>query len=545
MKEEAYQIENKDKITFRQWQEKDKLTLRKNQIFDKLFTKRKTQYIKEEESKNKYNINISTFSKNQEIIENPELYLKTKFDIKNWFVYLFSKNVNEIKQALYLIDLFVKLQLREIPFEKRALSRNNYELINCLCHYLNHTDKQIDYYACRIITNLINFPSHIEKLIYTEKNINEIITFINNNDFDLGYEFIGFLINLCLNSDVRKFFVDNKILEKITYLIKNNLDKLENKHHYYLIKLLSIIIRLFDESNEYSKEQKKNWFRPLLPFYKNTLKNNYVNNPWYSKNEGGTYITLLLFYSKLSNDDVEFIKEIINNDYIPVLIEFYYKLEEKHLVDMMKIFSDLLAYDDSINQSFINEGFLGLLINEINRIENKNDNLLNTILIVCSNISCGPQGQIEQLFGQGILWKTIDIAYYYISQNSFTKIINDIIYNAIYTLNESIIGGANGIRVELMLYQEFIIVNIYYFILKNNFVKDNEDHFLQEVGKAIYKLIVCGESELDIGILNKFRNKLISVGMEEVVNNIIFSYEEKDIQLFYTLILQFIQEADI
>ena len=96
-----------------------------------------------------------------------------------------------------------------------------------------------------------------------------------------------------------------------------------------------------------------------------------------------------------------------------------------------------------------------------------------------------------------------------------------------------------------MLYQEFIIVNIYYFILKNNLVKDNEDHFLQEVGKAIYKLIICGESELDLGILNKFRNKLISVGMEEVVNNIIFSCEEKDVQLFYTLILQFIQEEDI
>ena len=34
---------------------------------------------------------------------------------------------------------------------------------------------------------------------------------------------------------------------------------------------------------------------------------------------------------------------------------------------MMEIFGELLSNDDSINQTFINEGILGLLINEINK----------------------------------------------------------------------------------------------------------------------------------------------------------------------------------
>ena len=86
--------EIQQKISFRESQEKEKLTLRKNKLFDKLFTKRKINSVTEEQNKSKYIINISSISKNQEIAANPELYIKTKFDIKNWFSFLFSKMKN-------------------------------------------------------------------------------------------------------------------------------------------------------------------------------------------------------------------------------------------------------------------------------------------------------------------------------------------------------------------------------------------------------------------------------------------------------------------
>ena len=400
---EPEQPENKEKFLFREWQEKNKLELRKNKIFNKLFTKRKLNTFTDEKNKSKFSINISMVSKNEEIITNPELYIKTQFDIKNWFSYLFSNNTDQIKEALFLIELFIRLQANEIPFESRVLSRNNYELINCLCHYLNHSDKQISYYSMQIVSNLTCFPNHIEKLIYSEKNLNEIIIFINNNDFSLGYEIIVLLLNCCSDSKAGKYLIDNKTIERITFLINNNLDQFDPRYYIYLIRLLNTIIKLFDEYDEYNKEQKKYWFTPLLPFFKNCLKNNYVENPWANKDEYVYYLQLLSFYVNILKDDVKLLGEIIKNNYVEILIDFYYKLNEDNHCEMMKIFAELLSRDDSINQIFIDEGILGLLINEINRIEYKNNNLLNLIFFACSNIACGSNGQIHQLYEQGLI----------------------------------------------------------------------------------------------------------------------------------------------
>ena len=537
--------EIQQKISFRESQEKEKLTLRKNKLFDKLFTKRKINSVTEEQNKSKYIINISSISKNQEIAANPELYIKTKFDIKNWFSFLFSKDNNQIKEALFLIELFVRKQNEELPMEQHVLSRNNYELINCLCQYLNHIDKQIAYYSCLIINNLAFFPYHIEKLIYTEKNLNEINLFFNNNDFEIGHEIICLLINCSSDLNAKKFFVDNKIIERITFLINNNLNQLETRHYIYIIRLLCSIIKLFQNCDEYNENKIKDWFKPLLTFFKSSLKNNYVNNPWAKKTDGEYYLRLLSFYSKLSLGDVKFIEDIIKDNFVQVFIEFYYKLNENNLCQMMEIFGELLSNDDSINQTFINEGILGLLINEINRIEYKNIYLLNLILFACSNIACGSQGQIEELFGQGLLWKAIDISYNYISQNIFNQEIKNVLFNSIYTLNEAIIGSSNEVRSEIMMYQDNLIIYIYYFFIKNILGEKNETKTLEQIGTAFYKLIICGESDLDKEILNKFRNKIISFGMEELINNILFNHDEnKVIQYNFGMILQFLIEED-
>ena len=485
------QESSKEKLSYRDWQEKDKLSLRKNQIFDKLFTKRKLFAKQEEQNKGKYIINISSISTNPEIITNAELYIKTKFDIKNWFPYIFSKNIIQIKESLYLIDLYVRLQLDEIQDENRALSRNNYELINCLCQYLNHTDKQIAFYSCRIIANLTYFPYNIEKLIYSEKNLKQILFFINNNNFGFGYEIICLLINCCANINVAKFFVDNKIIERITFLIETDINELDIKYYIYLIRLFNMIIRVFDEY-EYNEEQIKKWFEPLLNFVKHTLKNQYVENTWFQKDHGKYYLNIISFYAHLSINDSKLMKEIIK-DYVNVLIEFYYKLDEGNRCKMMEIFVDFLSLEDSVNETFIEDGILGMLINEINRIEYKNNKLLKMILFSCANIACGTTGQIEQLFAQGLIWKAIDISYFYLSQNFFNTDIKDVIRRAICTLNESIIGCSNQVKTELIIYQEYLIVSLYYLALKNIWENPNDIEFIIQMGKAINKLINCGE----------------------------------------------------
>ena len=537
------QESNKGKASFREWQEKDKLSLRKNQIFDKLFTKRKLLSKREEQNKGKYIINISSISTNPEIITNAELYIKTKFDIKNWFPYIFSQNITQIKEALYLIELFVRLQLDEIQDEHRALSRNNYELINCLCQYLNHSDKQIAFYSCRIISNLTYFPYNIEKLIYSEKNLKQILFFVNNNNFGFGYEIICLLINCCANTGVAKFFVDNKIIERITFLIETDINELDNKYYIYLIRLLNMIIRVFDEY-EYNEEQIIKWFKPLLNFVKHTLKNQYVENTWFQKDHGKYYLRIISFYAHLTIKDFELTKEIIKDEYVNILIEFYYKLDEENRCKMMENFVNFVSLNDSINETFIEDGILGMLINEINRIEYKNNKLLKKILFVCANLACGTTGQIEQLFAQGLIWKAIDISYFYLTQNYFNNDIKDVIRRALCTLNESIIGGSSQVKTELIIYQEYLIITLYYLALKNIWDHPNDITFITQMGNAINKLINCGEGDLDDKVLNQFRNKFIFVGMEELVNNILMNYEDKNLQFFFGMISEFIQKQE-
>ena len=228
-----------------------------------------------------------------------------------------------------------------------------------------------------------------------------------------------------------------------------------------------------------------------------------------------------------------------------VLIEFYYKLDEENKLKMMKIFADLSSNDDSINQIFINEGILGLLINEINRIEYKNNKFLSIIFHVCSNIACGTLGQVEQLNGQGLLWKAIDIAYHYINQNIFNYDKNQVIYNALYTITQAILGADNEIKTQLIIYQKYLIVSLYYLGLKKYYENKNELSFLTQMGNAIYQLINCGEADLDVEVLNKFRNQFIYVGMEELIINILNKYIDCKIQYSFCLILNFIQEEDI
>jgi len=532
------------KQSFKNWQENDKLTLRKNRIFETLLSKRIYISKKEEFEKSKYIINIKEISDNEEIKSNPELYIKTKFDIKCWFKHLFSNNIIKIKEALFIIELFIRLQIQQLDLEKRILSRNDVELINCLCDYLLHQDKQIVFYACCCISNLTFFPRHIEIKIYTERNLGKIMTFFNSNDFNFGHELINLVTNCNTNKNQRKYFVDHGIFERLLFLINTNLDKLEPKYYISIIRLLCNITILFNETNEYSIIQVKKWVMPFLPFVKNTTKNYYVNNPWANYDECEYFIRIINFYVCKNLKDKNGLDDILKDDFCKILIELYYKINNNNdKNNLMKVFVNFLSREDSINQKFINEGILGLLLNEINRLEFKNYTLLDTILMACSNLACGNVGQIEQLFIQGLVWKAIDIIKYY-SKQDLSLDICKIIYNAIITITEALIGSSNHVRVEIMLYQDYEVIKLLNYTIKNMLSTENIYILLNEIGDAIISMIHCGESELDEESLNKFKDKLIISEIDEISKNIIFCDEIKDegIKSKFNEIVSFLKE---
>ena len=99
---------------YRSEQTKERLNMRKNKIFNLLFSKRKEGIEGFVNGPNE--IDINEINCNENIKKDVNNYLKTEYDIKKWFKYIFSSNKNEIYLALFQfylmrcqISLFVVL----------------------------------------------------------------------------------------------------------------------------------------------------------------------------------------------------------------------------------------------------------------------------------------------------------------------------------------------------------------------------------------------------------------------------------------------------
>ena len=519
-------LDGKENIeSFKKEQEEAKLSLRKKHIFNALLTKRQSMLIDSPILESKYRINIKDISTNQEIMNDPELYVKNKFNIENWFKYLFSQTLNQIKEALFIIELFIRLQLKELPPEKRFLSMNDTELINGLSDYLNHQDKQIVFYACSCLSNLTFFPNNIGSIVTTERNLKKILEFFNTNDFNFGHQILILLINCNTGYNQRKFFIENGIIERLAFIMEKTLDKLESRYYIYIIRLLNNIRKIFDECDDYNKQQKLKWFLQFLPFIKKTITNSYVKNPWAKTEDCRFYLELLKFYVSIDIKNKDYLFKIINEEFSQILIEYYYKINDIQCKNiLMKIFADLLSIDDGINEQFIDDGILGLLLNEINSIEYTNLELLNNILLACSNIACGTIGQIEQLYMQGLVWKCFDIIKYFSNKN-LNAYIKKIIFNCIYIITEVITGTKENIKIDLIMYQDYEIIKIFVFIFKNILEIKDEHSLLLNMGSSIVQLILCGESNMDEGSFINFKNELLKNGIEEIIEDIITNYK--------------------
>ena len=411
---------------------------------------------------------------------------------------------------------------------------------------MNHSDKQISFYSCLILSNLAFFPKHIESRIYSEKNLKKIMEFILKNDFDFGVYYIILMINFNTNSIERRILIANGEIERLIYLINNNLDKLESKQYIFLIRLILNIFKYITEDDEdkcnvkYNKVNTLQLLFDLLPFVKKTIKDCFVNNPWANYDDGKFYVEILLKYS-IYAVRLDKINLIIEGEFTKTLIELYYKLNNEEIKNkLMRIYCELLSKDDSISQLFIDEGILGLLLNEINRIEYKDYQLLNSILFACSNLACGNMGQIESMSAQGLVWKTFEIIIFLKDKNIQNE-IKLILFNAFYTLGQVITGGSFKVRMDIILYNDYEILNIMIFILNNILDKDNKKCIFDLFANSIFSLIQSAESEMSQDGLSKFKNELIGKGYEEIVSKILSDENiDKDTVLNLNLILEFI-----
>ena len=264
----------------------------------------------------------------EEIKKNIENYIKTKFDIKNWFKYLFSKNKNDIQVALVLIRTFIELQLTQIEESKRALSRNNTELIQRLCDYLLYDDLKIVYYSCACLTNLTIFPKNIENRIYSERNLEKINKFFNiiaKNISLYGSESLTLFINITTNEDVVIYLIKNSFLEQIysflNDIINNKINFINNEFEqrviYSCIIILSNLIKAV-----YIDENYINKFLCFIPICKLITSKYYVNIDNFSFDEKKCNYLIQIWesYVRRSNDAEKIVCEITKDGFFKILV---------------------------------------------------------------------------------------------------------------------------------------------------------------------------------------------------------------------------------
>ena len=510
--------------------ENENLKLRKKKIFSTLLSKRKEAFKSNEDNfiNHDLEIDITKLKCDEEIKNDVNNYIKTKFEIKSWFKYLFSSNKNENLVSLFLIRRYIELQVTEIKeTEKRVLSRNNTELIQRLVDNLLSDDLKIIYNSCACLTNLMLFPSHIENRIYSEKNLEKILKFFNvlyNNISVFGYNSLGFYLNLTFNENVIIYFVKNSFLENfynfLNNIINNKInfekEKFELNTIVICIQILFNLLRITHIDDNYSKK-----FFPFISICKYITSKYYVNidNSIFDENKSINLINIWEIFSKNRNEKELFVNEIIKDSFVKVLFLLYNKIKKiENKIIMTKIFSDLVSISDKENEILINDGIIEFLVGEIERYQYSNVKLLSNIIFACMNLGLGTLGQIEMLFKSGIIFKIIDITNFYIN-DKLDKELNELLVISLLCLGNIIMGGHPEVNKSIIIYNKSTIVSIFCNALKLGLDPLNRQNLIEKIIFSFYELNVVSE-ELEPDIEKEYDIMLINNALEELLNNL-------------------------
>ena len=511
---------------YRSEQTRERLNMRKNKIFNLLFSKRKEGIEGFVNGPNE--IDINEINCNENIKKDVNNYLKTEYDIKKWFKYIFSSNKNEIYLALFLLRRYIELQVIELKDNKRMLSRNDTELIQKLCDNLLKDDLKIAYNSCACLSNLTFFPEYIEKRIYSEKNLEKILKFfdiITKNISSYTYKSLFLFLNIATNENVKIYLVKHNFLESLYDFMKNiingqikfvnDISELETIKN--CIKILYQLILVC----EYIDNNYMNNFVQFIPFLKIMTNKYFVNidNIAFDEEECTYVIILWKIYTKLNDDNNIIINEIIKDNFIQVLIQFYKKFKN---IEQKLLFTEIFIHFSSIDicdKILINDGMLDLLKEEIEKYQYSNVNLLKKLIFCCSNLTLGNIGENKTLIKLGIIYKIMDITIFYIDDKLDDEIIELLKY-CLVSLIQNIGGIDREIKKQIIVYKNNLIIKIFCKALKLDLEQFSKNKIIQNIIVLINDLSVISE-ELDTETEKQYDITCISNSLVEILNNIL------------------------
>ena len=552
-KMEIYFDESINSDNYKAEQTNERLNLRKNKIFNTLFAKRKETFVTKFNSPNE--IDINQLQCDEEIKKDVEKYLKTSYDIKKWFKYIFSSNKNEIYVSLYLLKTYIELQILGLKEKQRMLSRNDTELIQKLVDNLLSDDLKISYNSCACLTNLTLFPINIEKRIYSQRNLEKILKFFDILEKNISsYTHLALLLflNISTDDDTKLYLIKNNFFQRLFGFIKNilnnqikfinDISELETiKYCIRIIQQLIMVCDLFD----------KNYFKlfvEFIPYLKIITSKYFVNidNMAFNENECSYIISLWGFYVKNNDnyDNNEIIKEIIKDNFTKVLISFYKKLKDIKIKTLfVNIFCHFSRADDNCDKIIINDGILTLLNEEIEKYQYSNVNMLNYLIYCCSNFALGSVGENKDLIQLGTIYKVMDITIFYIDDKLDEEIIS-LLISCLFCLSSNILGVDREMKKEIIIYKKSLIIKIFCKALKLELKEFFKHKIIEKIILSINDLNVISE-EVDEEKEKDYDIACISNALVEILNNIYNKYNlGKTINEIIVDIIEFIKDKE-
>ena len=524
-KMDAYFNESISSSSYHQEQIKERLNMRKQKVFNLLFSKRK-DYL-QSPVKGPNEIDINSLNCSEDIKKNVNNYLKSGYDIKQWFKYIFSSNKNHTYVALYLLRRYIELQLLELEEKKRMLSRNDTELIQKLVDYLLNDDIKISYNSCACLTNLSYFPSHIEKRLSSERNLEIYLKFFNiitKNISAYTYKSLILFLNISTNQDVKVYLMKHNFIEGfyefVTNIINgkiifnNDLEELETiKCCTRILYQLILVCELVDKN--YFK-----YFTQFIPYLKIITSKYFVNidNIVFNEDECSFLIVLWHIYTKYSRDN-NIIIEIIKDHFTQILINFYKKLKSlKIKIKFADIFCDLSCTEGECNKMIINDGLLQLFSEEIEKYQYSNVILLTYLIFPCSNFAISTIEDNKILLNLGIIYKVMDITIFYIDDKLDSEIIS-LLTNCINFIIKHLDGLDMESKKQIVIYKNSLIIKIFCKTLKLDLKIFTKLKILENIILIIKDLNVISE-ELGEENEKNYDMACISNSLVDILNNL-------------------------
>ena len=492
-----------------------KLSLRKEKLENKIMSKRTMSLCQELN----HQIYLSELNFPEEVAKDVKNYIRTKFDIKSIFNFLFSEDLLQIKRAIFLLRVYIVLQVTELPEEKRFLSRNDFALVNKLCSFLTCPDLQLQYEASWCLTNICVFPEKVEQRLFTDTNLQLISEFIFHSEKDLFVNATYLLLNISAKKKQKEYFINQNVIEHIITKAAN--ENFTGSELIPIVRSIGSVFKIVKTNNEYRKYLISSIPNLIILFSKIKKTDSKYQIELYSN-----IINIIKLYIHPYSPQI--FNSILIDPFPHILLSDYLSQSDfQTRSHFLSLILNFLEGSDTHVQILLDEGLIDILKQCLSEFKFSHRDLLRSVLLGISNIACGTLGQVQLLHNSNIFEDVVAIGK--IMYDVITKYKNsteeiNILMECLYTIVGGIDGSSDTIVSEIFSYENNIIVDMLFFGLKE--FKDMK--LIKGILISIKKLIIMEENIMsDVSIKKMIKQKGIEDYLEKELTGKRFNQEQE------------------